>query len=142
MKCWMIVSLAALGLATLAAAESLTLTVLTDKVTNTVGAAFMVSYGQFEHIFHSLHGGLWGHRKAMLELPGRTYPLLGPGWQQEHRRMGPGARGIGAHRTRLPSISVNHLLGIAGLENFDRALCLQLAKGNSCSHPLSTGNWI
>ena len=34
----MIVSLVALGLATLAAAEWLTLTVHTDKVTNTVGA--------------------------------------------------------------------------------------------------------
>ena len=134
MKRWMIVSLAALGLATLAAAESLTLTVLTDKVTNTVGAGI---YGQFlEHIFDSLHGGLW------LELPGRTRDLLGRGWQQEHRRMGPGARGIGAHRTRLPWISVNHLLGITGSESFDRALHLQLAMGNSCSHPLSTGNWI
>ena len=72
-----------------------------------------------------LHG-----TKAMLALPGRTYDLLGPGWQQEHWRMGPGARGIGAHRTWLPWISVNHLHGITGLEDFDKALFQQLAKGN------------
>jgi hypothetical protein len=48
-----------------------------------------------------LHG-----TKSMLALPGRTYDLLGPGWQQEHWRMGPGARGFGAHRTWLPWVSV------------------------------------
>jgi hypothetical protein len=71
-----------------------------------------------------LHG-----TKAMLALPGRTYDLLGPGWQQEHWRMGP-VRGIGAHRTWLPWISVNHLHGITGLEEFDPDLYQQLAKGN------------
>ena len=68
--------------------------------------------------------------KSMLALPGRTYDLLGPGWQQEHWRMGPGARGIGAHRTWLPWISVNHLHGITGLQDFDPALYQRLAKGN------------
>lgn len=68
--------------------------------------------------------------KSMLALPGRTYDLLGPGWQQEHWRMGPGARGIGAHRTWLPWISVNHLHGITGLEDLDPALYQKLAKGN------------
>jgi hypothetical protein len=72
-----------------------------------------------------LHG-----TKAMLALPGRTYDLKGPGWQQEHWRMGPGARGIGAHRTWLPWISINHLHGITGLEEFDKPLYQQLAKGN------------
>ena len=72
-----------------------------------------------------LHG-----TKAMLALPGRTYDLLGPGWQQEHWRMGPGARGIGAHRTWLPWISVNHLHGITGLEEFDKSLYQRLAAGN------------
>lgn len=71
-----------------------------------------------------LHG-----TKAMLALPGRTYDLLGPGWQQEHWRMGPGVRGVGAHRTWLPWISVNHLHGITGLEDVDRALYRQLAAG-------------
>jgi hypothetical protein len=75
-----------------------------------------------------LHG-----TKALLVLPGRTYDLLGPGWQQEHWRMGPGARGIGAHRTWLPWISVNHLHGITGLEEFDKVLYLQLSKTNSGS---------
>ena len=72
-----------------------------------------------------LHG-----TKAMLALPGHTYDLLGPGWQQEHWRMGPGARGIGAHRTWLPWISVNHLHGITGLEEFDKALYRRLATEN------------
>jgi hypothetical protein len=70
-----------------------------------------------------LHG-----TKAMLALPGRIYDLKGPGWQQEHWRMGP-VRGIGAHRTWLPWISVNHLHGITGLEEFDHDLYKQLAIG-------------
>ena len=71
-----------------------------------------------------LHG-----TKSMLALPGRTYDMLGPGWQQEHWRMGPGIRGIGAHRTWLPWISINHLHGITALEEFDPALFRQLSKG-------------
>jgi hypothetical protein len=71
-----------------------------------------------------LHG-----TKAMLALPGRTYDLLGPGWQQEHWRMGPGVRGIGAHRTWLPWVSVNHLHGITGLEEVDPVLYKRLASG-------------
>jgi hypothetical protein len=68
--------------------------------------------------------------KSMLALPGRTYDLLGPGWQQEHWRMGPNVRGIGAHRTWLPWISVNHLHSITGLEELDPALYQRLAKGD------------
>ncbi len=70
-----------------------------------------------------LHG-----TKAMLALPGREYDLKGPGWQQEHWHMG-SVRGVGAHRTWLPWISVNHIHGIMGLEEFDPALYQQLAKG-------------
>jgi hypothetical protein len=70
-----------------------------------------------------LHG-----TKAMLALPGRVYDLKGPGWQQEHWRMGP-VRGIGAHRTWLPWISINHLHGITALEKFDPELYKQLSKG-------------
>jgi hypothetical protein len=68
----------------------------------------------------------------MQGVTGERDPVRGvyPGWQQEYWRMGPGARGIGAHRTWLPWNSVNHLHGIAGLEDFDRDLYLQLAKGN------------
>lgn len=68
-----------------------------------------------------LHG-----TKAMLALPGRTYDLLGPGWQQEHWKMGP-VRGVGAHRTWLPWVSINHLHGITGLEEFDQELFRQLS---------------
>jgi hypothetical protein len=66
--------------------------------------------------------------KAMLALPGRTYDLLGPGWQQEHWQMGP-RRGYGMHRSWLPWVSVNHLHGITGLEEFDTALFQRLARG-------------
>jgi hypothetical protein len=72
-----------------------------------------------------LHG-----TKAMLALPGRTYDLLGPGWQQEHWTLGPGRKGMGAHRNWLPWISMNHLNGIMGLEAFDKDLYQQLSKAN------------
>jgi hypothetical protein len=68
--------------------------------------------------------------KSMLALPGRSYDLLGPGWQQEHWRMGPGVRGIGAHRTWLPWISVNHLHSIMGLDELDPAVYHQLVEGH------------
>ena len=68
--------------------------------------------------------------KSMLALPGRTYDLLGPGWQQENWGLGVGRRGFGSHRTWLPWVSVNHLRGITGLEEFDPALFQQLVKEN------------
>ena len=68
--------------------------------------------------------------KSMLALPGRTYDMLGPGWQQEHWSMGPGHRGLGAHRNWLPWVSINHLHSIMGLEQFDKDLYQRLAKGN------------
>jgi len=64
--------------------------------------------------------------KAMLALPGRTYDMLGPGWQQEHWRMGPNARGFGAHRSWLPWVSTNHLYSITGLEAVDPELFAEL----------------
>ena len=67
--------------------------------------------------------------KAMLALPGHTYDLAGPGWQQENWSMGRN-RGYGSHRSWLPWISVNHLHGITGIEEFDPDLYIQLAKGN------------
>lgn len=66
--------------------------------------------------------------KNMLALPGRTYDLDGPGWQQENWGMGPGRRGFGSHRSWLPWISVNHLHSITGLEDFDPALYQRLTK--------------
>jgi len=65
--------------------------------------------------------------KAMLAIPGRTYDLLGPGWQQENWSMGRN-RGNGSHRSWLPWVSVNHLHGITGLEEFDQELFQQLSK--------------
>jgi hypothetical protein len=59
--------------------------------------------------------------KAMLALPGRTYDLKGPGWQQEHWSIAP-VRGFGLHRGWLPWVSTSHLNGIAGLREFDPVL--------------------
>jgi hypothetical protein len=67
--------------------------------------------------------------KAMLALPGRTFDLLGPGWQQEHWSMGP-RRGYGGHRSWLPWVSVNHLHGITGLQEFDPELYQKLSLVN------------
>jgi len=67
--------------------------------------------------------------KSMVALPGRQYDMKGPGWQQEHWRLGPGGagRGVGSHRLWLPWISANHLAGITGLEEFDSALYRELS---------------
>ena len=67
--------------------------------------------------------------KSMLALPGRTFDLKGPGWQQEHWSMS-NTRGFGTHRSWLPWVSVNHLHGITALEELDPALYRRLAKGN------------
>jgi len=64
--------------------------------------------------------------KSMLALPGRTYDLAGPGWQQENWGMGPGRRGFGSHRSWLPWVSANHLHGITGLEEIDPSLYKRL----------------
>jgi hypothetical protein len=72
-----------------------------------------------------LHGSM-----AMLALPGRTYDFLGTGWEQEHWKMGPNTRGYGGHRAWLPWMSTNHLHGITGVEEFDKAIYEKLAKGN------------
>jgi hypothetical protein len=90
--------------------------------------ARLYKYTKDEHYLDVARVLLHG-TKAMLALPGRTYDLKGPGWQQEHWRMGP-IRGIGAHRTWLPWISVNHLHGITGLEDVDKDLYEKLSKGD------------
>jgi hypothetical protein len=66
--------------------------------------------------------------KAMLAIPGRTYDLKGPGWQQENWSMGL-RRGYGSHRSWLPWVSVNHLHSISGIEEIDKDLYKQLAGG-------------
>lgn len=68
--------------------------------------------------------------KSMLALPGRTYDLSGPGWQQENWGMGPGRRGFGSHRSWLPWISVNHLHSITGLEQSAPAVYQQVVRGD------------
>jgi len=68
--------------------------------------------------------------KSMVAIPGRLYDLRGPGWQQEHWRMGPGGsgRGVGGHRFWLPWVTTNHLHGIYGLEEFSPELYQLLLK--------------
>lgn len=66
--------------------------------------------------------------KGMLALPGRTYDLLGPGWQQEHWSLAP-MRGYGLHRAWLPWVSTSHLNGIFGLEEYNKKLFKKLSKG-------------
>jgi hypothetical protein len=58
MKNWGLIPLLTLSLAPIAVADPLALTVHTDQTTKTVSTGI---YGQFlEHIFNSVHGGLWG----------------------------------------------------------------------------------
>jgi hypothetical protein len=64
--------LTALSLASVAAAESLELTVHTEKTVKTVSTGI---YGQFlEHIFNSVHGGLWGDQILNFTLELRPRP--------------------------------------------------------------------
>jgi hypothetical protein len=44
--------------------------------------------------------------KNMIALPGRTYDLKGPGWQQEHYSFAP-VRGFGLHRLWLPWVATS-----------------------------------
>ncbi len=59
--------------------------------------------------------------KNMLALPGRTFDLKGPGWQQEHFSFAP-VRGFGLHRLWLPWVATSQLNGIFELDEFDPAL--------------------
>lgn len=65
--------------------------------------------------------------KTMLGLPGRTFDLKGPGWQQEHWSLAP-YRGVGIHRGWLPWVSTSHLKGIFGLMDFDSELYQELSR--------------
>lgn len=67
--------------------------------------------------------------KTMLALPGRTYDLIGPGWQQEHWSMAP-RRGRGMKRGWLPWVATSHLNGIFGLMNFDADLSARLFRAD------------
>jgi len=65
--------------------------------------------------------------KAMLALPGRTYDLLGPGWQQEHWSMSLN-RGHANHRNEFPWVPANHMNGLISLKIFDPSLYEELAR--------------
>ncbi|MDQ2842036.1 MAG: hypothetical protein M3Y72_13540 [Acidobacteriota bacterium] len=62
--------------------------------------------------------------KSMLAVPGRTFDLKGPGWQQEHFSFAP-VRGFGLHRLWLPWVATSQLNGIFGLMEFDPSLFQQ-----------------
>jgi hypothetical protein len=64
--------------------------------------------------------------KNMLALPGRPYDLAGPGWQQEHWRLG-AFRGFGHDRSWLPWVTTNQLMGIIALEELSPDLFKRLA---------------
>jgi hypothetical protein len=64
--------------------------------------------------------------KNMTAVPGRTYDLKGPGWQQEHWSLAP-IRGFGLHRGWLPWVATSQLKGIFGLRDFDPELYRQLS---------------
>jgi hypothetical protein len=64
---------------------------------------------------------LLNNTKNMLAIPGRTFDLPGPGWQQEHWSFAP-RRGQGLHRGWLPWVSTSHLNGIQALEEYDAGL--------------------
>lgn len=63
--------------------------------------------------YRRLAGILLHNTKVMLALPGRTFDLAGPGWQQEHWSL-LFPRGCGAHRAWLPWVTVCHLVGLEG----------------------------
>jgi hypothetical protein len=67
--------------------------------------------------------------KNMTAVPGRTYDLKGPGWQQEHWSFAP-IRGFGLHRGWLPWVATSQLKGIFGLRDFDPELYRQLSGPN------------
>ncbi len=64
--------------------------------------------------------------KNMLALPGRTFDLTTPGWQQEHWSLAP-RRGYGLHRGWLPWVATSQLNGIFGLMDLDGDLYHDLA---------------
>lgn len=70
--------------------------------------------------------------KNMIAIPGRSYDLKGPGWQQEHWSIAP-RRGFGLHRGWLPWVATSQLKGIFGLQEFDAELYRQLSKPDSNS---------
>ena len=88
--------------------------------------ARLYKYTHDQHYFDVARLALHG-TKSMLAIPGRTYDLLGPGWQQENWSLS-GHRGYGSHRMWLPWVSTSHLAGIIDTEEFDPELFQRLAR--------------
>ena len=65
--------------------------------------------------------------KEMTAIPGRSYDLKGPGWQQEHWSFAP-VRGFGLHRGWLPWVATSQLNGMIELQEFDPALYRRLSE--------------
>lgn len=72
--------------------------------------------------------------KTMLALPGRTFDLCGPGWQQEHWSFAP-PRGRGQHRHWLPWVACSQLEGLYSLRELDPDLYDKLAVGTPQAAP-------
>jgi len=66
----------------------------------------------------------------MLALPGRTYDLKGPGWQQEHWCLGT-PRGYGLTRDWLPWVAVANIEGILRVEDLGAPLADLVLRENS-----------
>jgi len=77
---------------------------------------------------HYLHIAriLMHNTKNMVAIPGRTWDLHGPGWQQEGWSM-VRQRGVAGQIGWLPWVTVNHLTGILALEAYDADLYRQVA---------------
>jgi hypothetical protein len=71
-----------------------------------------------EHFLHVARIVTHG-TKAMLALPGRTFDLRGPGWQQEHWSLAI-PRGRGLSRDWLPWVPVANVEGIMRLEDLGK----------------------
>jgi hypothetical protein len=88
--------------------------------------AKLYTYTQDQH-YLDVARILLHNTKQMLALPGLTYDLAGPGWQQEGWNLSP-PRGCGWHRHWLPWVAASHLEGIVELEKFDSDLYRRLAE--------------
>ncbi len=64
--------------------------------------------------------------KSMLAMPGRTYGMVGPGWQIENWSLAYN-RGYGTPGKSLPWLTINHLHSIVGLKDVDPELFRQMS---------------
>lgn len=67
--------------------------------------------------------------KAMLAIPGRTYDLAGPGWQQENWQESVAARGYGSDRWWRAWVSAAQLTSILGVEALGKGLVRKVEQG-------------